>query len=238
MTRTALKRSLSMMLVSAASLTVSASHAAAQEVDWSARSAAIYKSAFPDASPQDIAAATSPDRFTKTKTLRECLESNYPDSFSGIYTEHRPKYRTVVLMSGGGKAEAPLCAGTETLNVKKANHSLNKMRAAEKKLQKIMELPDSPVTGFAILTSENKILLEIKPGQSGKLTGLANAIIKSSPFVELVEGDRFSSKELAMIPGAQSIGNCSTAFSATKGSVQGTLTAAHCPSVMNVRGSN
>ena len=159
----------------------------------------------------------------------KCFEENYASVFAG--TSVTDDLELTLYTTPGGKRKYNKCdVGDAT--VEKAEYPLARLKAAQKRLERLRDANPTVPFGFGINQAGNVLDIEVEPGFLEQFNAIIGNTLRSMPFAEVSEGTSYKYEELAYIDGAYPAGHCTLGFNAKKntasGDLTGNVTAAHC----------
>lgn len=172
------------------------------------------------------------------KVQRE-LEAKFPNQFGGLYEQHGPEFRVVVLMTGNGEGLLRTVTQDPLFVVQKADRPINQLVQTQgRAFDRLREAGVGSEVSVDMLGGKVIVGVTVDPAIAraalDKLPGLDEYVvirqIASLPF------------DIATITGGVSLiatdgqRNCTTGFPARRSGVDGIITAAHCGNTATISG--
>ncbi|MGQ0669973.1 MAG: hypothetical protein ACT4PO_09930 [Actinomycetota bacterium] len=168
------------------------------------------------------------------------LAEKEPATFGGLWIEHEPAFRVIVLFTSGGNATlAPYVQGTDmakVVEVREARRTLTQLQADQAAVSSLAPAGVDFATSISVF--ENRVEIQTaSPDAYQAFTGLASQLPESAVVVQVED----LPSPVADIYGGLPLSNgCTTGFSLeqTNGSLEGVTTAGHCSNATSYNGTN
>lgn len=166
---------------------------------------------------------------SQVSDLEVVLEANEPDTFSGLWIEHTPKFRVVVQLTKGGKESIlPYIQSTELTDVIEVEAGQYTYIQKRERIEAVIRAMKPTGILFEAKTNVQDGEIEIYVTDAARLlTALQGAKFQLPSNVKVVTTPTLSTPQATWY-GGRSLSGCTTGLSVKKSGIKYSSSAGHC----------
>lgn len=158
------------------------------------------------------------------------LQNDHPDTYGGLYTEHRPIYRTIVQFTRNAHETLALYTNDPLYVAKTSRYSFNYLKAANSEIAESLAR-SGLVFETGLDVQNNRITVMVL--DRAKALKYLKPLISKFPFIDIVEVPNVMRTTSDLRGGGKLLGHgsapCTTGFNVVSAARElGVLTAGHC----------